>query len=409
MKVAHVQLGLRENLPQFIILILVNAFVGGMVGLERTIMPSFASTVFHIQAKTAILSFITVFGISKAVSNYFSGQLAGKIGRKNVLIAGWILAIPIPFLMIFAHTWNLIIFTNILLGIHQGLTWSSTVIMKIDLVGEKHRGLAMGLNEFAGYLSVALMAMLTSLIAQKFGVTPYPFYLGVGLSVLGLGFSIFFVNDTTQHSLQEAKISNIPKLTHVVWETTWKNPRLGSVTQAGLVNNLNDGMVWGLLPILLANKGYHLGEIGFIAAVYPGFWGFSQLITGKLGDIYPKKNLLFWGMFFQGFALLLMPFLWNMVQWVFVSAILGIATALVYPTFLATISQYTHPSDRAHSLGVFRFWRDMGYAIGALATGIIADSFGINTSIFTIALLTLLSSLIIKIRFNEHEASNHNS
>jgi len=398
----QVQLGLKENLSQFILLIVVNAFVGGMIGLERSIMPVFAQTVFHIEAKTAILSFITVFGISKAISNYFSGVLSEKIGRKNVLLLGWILAIPIPFLMIHAYSWSFVVFTNVLLGIHQGLAWSSTVVMKIDLVGEKHRGLAMGLNEFAGYLSVAAVAMITAFIANKFGVTPFPFYVGIALSIFGLLLTIFFIHDTRKHSLMEATASNLPRLKNIFIDTTWRNPKLGSVTQAGLVNNLNDGMIWGLLPVILSIQGFHLKQIGVIAAVYPAFWGLGQLITGKLADLYPKQHLLFWGMFIQGAVLLILPFNSNYLFWILLSAILGIGTALVYPTFLASIAQYTHPSDRSKSLGVFRFWRDLGYAFGAIITGIIADKFGINASIFSIAGVTLLSALIIKVRFKEN-------
>lgn len=397
-----VQLGLRENLPQFILLVIVNAFVGGMVGLERSIMPIFAQTVFHIEAKTAILSFITVFGVSKAVSNYFSGVLSDKMGRKNVLIFGWLLAIPIPFLMIHAYSWTFVVFTNVLLGIHQGLAWSSTVVMKIDLVGDKNRGLAMGLNEFAGYLSVATVAMFTAFLAHKFGVSPYPFYVGIVLSVFGLLLTVIFVKDTHKHSQFEAAVSSVPRLKHVFLDTSWRNLKLGSVTQAGLVNNLNDGMIWGLLPVILTIQGFQLKEIGVVAAVYPAFWGLGQLVTGKLADLYPKQHLLFWGMFIQGLVLLLMPLNSNFLFWMLLSAILGIGTALVYPTFLASIAHYTHPADRAKSLGIFRFWRDLGYAIGAVLTGIIADQFGINASIYAIAGVTLLSALIIKVRFNEN-------
>lgn len=398
----QIKLGLRENLPQFLLLVIVNAYVGGMVGIERSIMPLFASTVFHIQAKAAVLSFITVFGISKAVSNYFSGKLAGEIGRKNVLVLGWILALPIPFLMIYATSWTWVVWTNVLLGIHQGLAWSSTVVMKIDLVGEKQRGFAMGLNEFAGYLSVAAIAMLTAFIAQHFGVSPFPFYVGIVLAILGLFTTIFFVRDTTQHTKKESQNSIIPRLQKTFSETTWKHPVLSSVSQAGLVNNLNDGMVWGLLPVILAQQGFQLKSIGIIAAIYPAFWGVGQLITGKMADLYSKKSLLFWGMFLQGLTLLFMPVTSHLIIWVILSAILGIGTALVYPTFLATIAQFTHPADRANALGIFRFWRDLGYAFGAVITGFIADKFGVNISIYAIALITLLSAFMIQIRFKEN-------
>ncbi len=403
-----IQLGLKENWKQFTLLVIVNAFVGGMVGMERSILPLLASETFHIQAKFAVLSFITIFGVSKAVANFFSGKLSDKIGRRNVLILGWILAIPVPYIIIYAQSWNWVVFANVLLGIHQGFAWSSTVVMKIDLVGEKQRGLAMGLNEFAGYLSVAIMAMITAFVAEKYGVRPYPFYLGIGLIILGLIVTFFFVKDTLKHSQQESKSSNIPQLKNVFVDTTWRNSNLGSITQAGLVNNLNDGMVWGILPVLLALQHFNLKEIGIVAGIYPAIWGLGQLVTGKMADLFSKKRMLFWGMTIQGIALILMIFAHNFYAWVSISAALGIGTALVYPTFLASIAQYTNPMDRAQSLGVFRFWRDLGYAIGAVSTGIIADNFGINAAIFSIAVVTLLSAIIIQIRFKEHGNININ-
>jgi len=403
-----IQLGLKENWKQFTLLVIVNAFVGGMVGMERSILPMLASETFHIQAKFAILSFITIFGVSKAVANFFSGKLSDKIGRRNVLILGWILAIPVPYIIIYAQSWNWVVFANVLLGIHQGFAWSSTVVMKIDLVGEKQRGLAMGLNEFAGYLSVAIMAMITSFVAEKYGVRPYPFYLGIGLIILGLIVAIFFVKDTLKHSQHESKSSNIPQLKNVFVDTTWRNSNLGSITQAGLVNNLNDGMVWGLLPVLLALQHFNIKEIGIVAGIYPAIWGLGQLVTGKMADLFSKKRMLFWGMSIQGSALFVMIFADSFLEWICISAVLGIGTALVYPTFLASIAQCTNPIDRAQSLGVFRFWRDLGYAIGAVSTGIIADHFGINTAIFSIALVTLLSAIIIQIRFKEHGNININ-
>lgn len=403
-----IQLGLKENWKQFSLLVIVNAFVGGMVGMERSILPLLASETFHIQAKFAVLSFITIFGVSKAVANFFSGYLSDKIGRRNVLILGWILAIPVPYIIIYAQSWNWVVFANVLLGIHQGFAWSSTVVMKIDLVGEKQRGLAMGLNEFAGYLSVALMAMLTAFVAQKYGVRPYPFYLGIGLIILGLIFTIFFVKDTLKHSQQESKSSNVPVLKNVFMDTTWRNSNLGSITQAGLVNNLNDGMVWGLLPVLLALQHFELKEVGMIAGIYPAIWGLGQLITGKMADVFSKKRMLFWGMAIQGIALFVMIYANSFFEWICISAVLGIGTALVYPTFLASIAQYTNPKDRAQSLGVFRFWRDLGYAIGAVSTGIIADHFGINAAILCIAAVTLLSALVIQLRFKENGNININ-
>lgn len=393
-----VTLGLKQNLNQFILLIIVNAFVGGMVGLERSILPQIAEQDFHIAAKTAILSFIVVFGVVKAITNYFTGSMANKVGRKNLLVIGWLFALPVPFILMQATSWNWIIVANIFLGINQGLAWSSTVVMKIDLVGEKNRGLAMGLNEFAGYLSVAVVAFFTGWIAAHYGLRPYPFYIGIGLSLLGLFTSFFFIKDTKHHVAAEASENKIPRLKHVFWDTTLFDRNLGSVTQAGLINNLNDGMAWGLFPILLASKNFSLAQIGVVTAVYPAVWGIGQLITGKLSDHFCKKRMLFWGMFLQGLTLLLFVFASSLVHYIFLAALLGWGTAMVYPTFLATVAENTHPHDRPKSLGVFRLWRDLGYSIGAILTGIIADAFGINASVIVIGLLTLISSLIIQYR-----------
>lgn len=391
----ELKLGLKENINQFLLLILVNAFVGGMVGLERSILPQIAEQEFHLAVNTAILSFIVVFGIVKAVTNYFTGSLANKFGRKNLLVFGWIIGIPIPFILMLADNWNWIIAANVLLGINQGLTWSSTVVMKIDLVGEKNRGLAMGLNEFAGYLSVAIIAFLTGWIAGEYGLRPYPFYIGILLTFLGLVVSVFFIKDTRHHVGMESSSSTIPRLKNVFWDTTLFDRNLGSVTQAGLINNLNDGMAWGLFPILLAQKNYNIEEIGVITATYPAVWGIGQLITGKMSDHFRKKRMLFWGMLLQGIALLFFVFANSFYDYLILSCILGWGTAMVYPTFLATIAENTHPIDRAKSLGVFRLWRDLGYAIGAILTGIIADLVGINASIIVIGILTVFSAIII--------------
>lgn len=396
----QIQLGLKENWKQFALLVIINAFVGGMVGLERSILPRIAEVEFHIAAKTAILSFIIVFGIVKAITNYFTGALANKVGRKNLLTIGWIIGIPVPFVLMFADSWNWIVFANILLGINQGLTWSSTVVMKIDLVGEKQRGFAMGLNEFAGYLAVALVAFLTSYIASAYGLRPYPFYVGVVLVLLGFFSSWLLVKDTRHHVSAETTTSKVPLLKNIFWETTWKHKNLGSVTQAGLINNLNDGMAWGLFPILLASKGFTIAQIGIVTAVYPAVWGIGQLFTGKMADHFCKKNMLFWGMILQGIALLVLTWADTFNQFILLSVILGWGTAMVYPTFLATVAENTHPQDRAKSLGVFRLWRDLGYAIGAIITGVIADWLGIYASVLFIGLLTLLSGGIIFYRMN---------
>lgn len=395
-----VQLGLKENRKQFVLLVIINAFVGGMVGLERSILPRMADVEFHRTAKTAILSFIIVFGIVKAITNYYAGTLSNKYGRRKLLIAGWIIAIPVPFILMFAPSWNWIIAANLLLGINQGLSWSSTVLMKIDLVGEKQRGFAMGLNEFAGYIAVALVAFLTGWVASEYGIRPYPFYIGTGLVVLGLTSSIFFIKDTRHHVARETLTNTVPRLKNIFWETTWKNKNLGPVTQAGLINNLNDGMAWGLFPILLASKGFSIAEIGIITAVYPAIWGLGQLFTGKLADRFCKKDMLYTGMLLQAIALLVLIRANSMTHFIILSSILGWGTAMVYPTFLATVAENTNPQDRAKSIGIFRLWRDLGYAIGAILTGIIADLFTMQAAILFIGVLTLLSAMIIRFRMN---------
>jgi MFS family permease len=396
-----VQLGLKENWRQFTLLVIVNAFVGGMIGMERSIFPQFASLEFGIDSKTAILSFITAFGISKAITNYFTGKVANIYGRKNLLLFGWLLAIPVPFLLIYAPSWNWVIFANVLLGISQGLTWSSTVVMKIDIVGQKNRGFAMGLNEFAGYFSVGIVAFLTGYVANKYGVTPYPFYIGVFISIVGFLLSAFWVKDTRLFVQKETDTNFTSKLNNVFIETTFKNKTLSSVTQAGLINNLNDGMIWGLLPIVLLSLHFNNSQIGIITATYPAVWGIGQLFTGKMSDHYSKKQMLFFGMLLQGVAILFIPFTTKFYDLIFIAVILGVGTALVYPTFLSTIAQVTSPNQRAESIGVFRLWRDLGYAIGAVISGITADLFGVEYAIFLISGLTILSSLIIKLRMPE--------
>lgn len=401
--------GLKENWKQFMFLVIINAFIGGMVGLERAILPQIAESEFHIAAKTAILSFIIVFGIVKAITNYFTGALADKVGRKKLLVIGWLFALPVPLILMFANHWNWIIVANILLGINQGLTWSSTVVMKIDLVGEKQRGFAMGLNEFAGYLSIAIVAFLTGWIAGEYGLRPYPFYIGIVFSISGLLGSLLLVKDTKHHVIQETNSNQIALLKNIFWDTTWKNKNLGSITQAGLINNLNDGMVWGILPMLLFQKKFSLEQIGIITATYPAVWGLGQLVTGKMADYFCKKDMLFVGMLLQGMSLLAMPWAITMPHYLILSVILGWGTAMVYPTFLATVAENTHPLDRPKSLGIFRFWRDLGYAIGAVLTGVIADRFGINTSIIFVAIITIVSSLIIHIRMTcQDKISNTN-
>ena len=391
-------LGLKENWQQFTLLVIVNAFVGGMVGLERSIIPQLAELEFGLSSKSAILSFIVAFGITKAIANYFTGRLANKIGRRNLLIIGWLVAFPIPILLIYASNWAWIVGANVLLGISQGLTWSSTVVMKMDLVGEKQRGLAMGINEFAGYLAVGIVAFLTGYIAQHYGIRPYPFYIGIAMVVFGFLITLFWIKDTHTFVSAEAKTSNIVTSDNVFWNTTFTDKTLSAVTQAGLVNNLNDGMIWGLLPVFLLQLNFNNQNIGIITAIYPTVWGIGQLFTGKLSDIFSKKKMLFWGMFLQGIAIVLLPMLHAFTSLALISAFLGIGTALVYPTFLSTIAQVTNPSQRAESIGTFRLWRDLGYALGALISGITADVFGLTYAILLIGLLTLISSVIIQVR-----------
>lgn len=398
----NIKLGLKENWRQFTLLVIVNGFVGAMIGMERAIFPQFAEEIFGITSKSAILSFITAFGLSKAATNYLTGRLANRFGRKNLLLFGWILAFPIPFILIYAGSWNWVIFANVLLGISQGLTWSSTVVMKIDLVGEKDRGFAMGLNEFAGYFAVGIVAFLSSYLADRYGITPYPFYLGVGISIIGFLLSLFFVRDTRVFVNQETIKNQSVPLKGVFLETSFKNKSLSSITQAGLVNNLNDGMIWGLLPILLLSLDFNTENIGLLTAIYPTVWGLGQLFTGKLADVYSKKKMLFWGMLMQGLAILIIPAFGDFKVFVVISVFLGVGTALVYPTFLAAIAEVTTPNQRAETIGTFRLWRDLGYAIGAIISGITADLFGVTYAILLIGVITVLSAVVIQVRMPEN-------
>lgn len=393
-----IKLGLKENWPQFTILVIINTFVGGMIGMERTIIPQFATIEFGVASKTALLSFITSFGLTKAITNYFTGRLANRFGRKNMLVSGWLVAIPIPFILIYANHWNWVILANILLGISQGLTWSSTVLMKIDLVGEKDRGLAMGLNEFSGYVAVGLVAFLSGWIADKYGITPYPFYIGIFISMAGLLLTLIMVKDTRAFVQHESLTDHTGPLQNIFIETSFKNKTLSAVTQAGLISNLNDGMIWGLLPVLLLSLHFNTKDIGIIAAIYPTIWGIGQLFTGKMSDIYSKKRMLFIGMLLQGLAILMIPQTTSFIGLGSISTALGLGTALVYPTFLSAIAQATSPIQRAESIGIFRLWRDLGYAIGAIISGVTADLLGIEYAIYLIGGLTLVSALVIKSR-----------
>lgn len=403
---SNIKLGLKENAFQFTLLVIVNAFVGAMIGLERTLLPQIAEKDFGMVAKTAILSFIVVFGLSKAFTNYFAGRFSDKYGRKIVLVVGWLFAIPVPFLLIKAPNWNWIIIANIFLGISQGLTWSTTVIMKIDLVGNKQRGLAMGLNEFAGYFAVAISALLTGYIASLYSLRPEPFYLGIVYVVLGLLLSIFLVNETKHHVQHEIKKHHGEEITplsqkEIFLKTSFTDKNLSSVTQAGFVNNLNDGMAWGLFPMLYATLNFDLKTIGVLAAVYPASWGLLQIITGYASDKVGRKWPIVLGMWIQAIGIGVVA-LTSSFWWFFVGNLfLGLGTALVYPTFLAAIGDVAHPSWRASSVGIYRLWRDSGYAAGAIIAGLTADYFGLRSAIWLVAFFTFLSGIVVVFRMKE--------
>lgn len=400
---ANIRLGLRANWQQFALLIVVNAFVGAMVGLERTVVPLIAEADFGLVSRTAVLSFIVTFGVVKAIANLFAGSLGDRWGRKRILIAGWLVGMPVPLLIIFAPSWGWIIFANVLLGINQGLCWSTTVIMKIDLVGPKQRGLAMGLNEFAGYLAVSLAALGSGYLAAAYGLRPAPFLPGLVLAVLGLLFSFFFVRETRPFAELEAQLGgvektgneDVPSFAQILLLTSWKDKTLFSVSQAGMVNNLNDGMVWGLLPLFLAGFGLSVERIGLLAAAYPGVWGVSQLFTGALSDRIGRKGLIASGMWVQAVGIGLLVWGRSFSWWLTAVALLGLGTGMVYPTLLAAISDVAHPTWRGSAVGVYRLWRDGGYAVGALASGFLADLLGMNAAIAAIGVLTLLSGVVV--------------
>lgn len=404
-----ITLGLRANWEQFTLLVVVNAFVGAMVGMERTLVPLIAEDEFGLVSKSVVLSFLVSFGVVKALANLFAGRLSDKWGRKKILIAGWLVGLPVPFLIIFAPNWNWIIFANVLLGINQGLCWSTTVIMKIDLVGPKQRGLAMGLNEFAGYLAVSFAAAATGFLSASYGLRPAPFYPGIAIAVAGLLFSIFFIRETLPHTKVEARlVANAGNPGHtqlsfrqVFWLTSWKDKNLFSASQAGLVNNLNDGMMWGLFPIFLAGFGVPLAQIGVLAATYPGVWGVSQLVTGALSDRIGRKWLIAGGMWCQAVGIGVLVMGRSFGPWYLGAVLLGVGTAMVYPTLLAAISDVAHPAWRASAVGVYRLWRDLGYAIGALLAGLLADLFGISIAIAAVGALTFVSGVIIAVVMRE--------
>jgi len=407
------RLGLRANLAQFSLLVAVNALVGGMLGQERTVLPLLAEREFGLTAYTSALTFILAFGSTKAVTNYFAGTFCDRYGRKPVLVAGWLIALPVPLLLIWAPSWGWVIAANVLLGINQGLTWSTTVIMKIDLAGPDRRGLAMGLNEAAGYLALAATALGTGYLAARYGLRPEPFYLGVAYAALGLGLSTLAVRETRDHARLEAGTHAAradgrhdhlhADLTsrEVLLQTSFREPALSAASQAGMVNNLNDGLAWGLFPVLFAAAGLSITQIGILAALYPAVWGFGQLATGALSDRIGRKPLITGGMFLQAGALALVAVADSFAVWAAAAVALGAGTAMVYPTLLAAIGDVAHPAWRARSVGVYRLWRDGGFAVGALTAGLLADLFSITTAVWTVAGLTAGSGLVVALRMYE--------
>jgi MFS family permease len=401
------RLGIRENIGQFSLLVLVNAFVGAMVGMERTILPSIAQHDFQLAAKTAVLSFIVVFGITKALTNYLAGRLSDRFGRKHVLVGGWVVAVPVPFLLMWAPTWSWVLFANALLGVSQGLAWSTTVIMKIDLAGPKKRGLAMGLNEFAGYFAVAGSALATGVVAARYGLRPEPFFLGVAFVAFGLLLSLIVVRETKHHVAAESKLhgalpeGGMPSPREVFWKTSLLDRNLSSVSQAGLVNNLNDGMAWGLFPLFFAAAHLGIDHIGTLAAIYPATWGIAQLFTGAWSDRVGRKWLIATGMWVQAVGIAAVVMSSRYAGFAVGASLLGVGTAMVYPTLLAAIGDVAHPSWRASSVGVYRLWRDLGYAIGAVVAGATADALGLPAAMWLVAGLTCASGAIVAIRMTE--------
>ena len=399
-----IALGLRENWRQFSLLVLVNAFVGGMVGLERTVVPLIGSEEFRIASTTIVVSFIASFGVVKACANLVSGHLADLYGRRHLLIVGWLFGLPVPFMIAWGPSWGWVIAANALLGINQGLAWSMTVVMKVDLVGAKSRGLAVGLNEFAGYLAVGATAFATGYIAERHGLRPAPFFIGIAYAVLGLLISVLLIRDTRAHVAlevaQHGRTAEAMGFWQVFRRTSFGDRNLFAASQAGLVNNLNDGMSWGILPLFFTGYGLSIERIGVLKAVYPTVWGVLQTVTGPLSDRWGRKGLIAAGMWVQAVGLLLTAFAQEFGWWLLASALLGLGTAMVYPTLIAAVSDASHPSWRARSLSVYRFWRDLGYAIGALCAGIIADAFGMQWAIVAIGGVTFASGAVVALVMN---------
>ena len=403
-----IRLGLAANWAQFTLLVVVNVFVGGMIGQERTVLPLLAEEEFGLTGFTVVLTFIVAFGLVKAITNFAAGALSDRLGRKPILVAGWIIGFPVPLLLIWAPTWGWVVAANVLLGVNQGLTWSTTVIMKIDLAGPKQRGLAMGFNEAAGYIAVSLTALLTGFIAAEAGLRPEPFYVGIAYAALGLGLSTLAVRETKEYADYEATLhpeseglDRSVSTGQVFVRMTITEPSLSSASQAGLVNNLNDGMAWGLLPIFFAGAGLGIGRIGILAAVYPAVWGVGQLITGAWSDRVGRKPLIVAGMWIQAFAIGLIAIVGTFAAWVASMALLGVGTAFVYPALLAAVGDHAHPAWRASAVGVYRFWRDLGFAVGALLTGVVADLANAQAAIWVVAVITAGSGVLVAVRMRE--------
>jgi MFS family permease len=401
-----VRLGLAANLAQFGLLVAVNALVGGLLGQERTVLPLLATQTFGLSGYTSALTFILAFGAVKAVTNFAAGTLSDRYGRKPVLLAGWAAGMPVPLLLIWAPSWGWVVAANVLLGVNQGLAWSTTVIMKIDLVGPARRGLAMGLNEAAGYGAVAATAMATGYLAAAHGLRPVPFYLGIAYAALGLGLTLFAVRETRGHADHEAAAHHTTadaalSTRQVATLTSFREPALSAVSQAGMVNNLNDGLAWGLFPILFAAHGMSIAQVGVLAALYPGVWGLGQLLTGPASDRYGRKPLIVAGMLIQAAALAVVAWADTFPVWAFAAVLLGVGTALVYPTLLAAVGDVAHPAWRARAVGVYRLWRDGGFALGALLAGVLADLFGIPVATYAVAALTAVSGLLVAARMYE--------
>lgn len=408
-----ITLGLKENWQQFTLLVIINAFVGAMIGLERTILPLIAEADFGLVSKTAVLSFLISFGLVKALANLFAGRLGDRYGRKPILILGWLIGLPVPLVIMFAPSWGWVVFANVLLGINQGFCWSTTVIMKIDLVGPKQRGLAMGLNEFAGYLAVSLSALATGYLAATYGFRPIPFVPGLAFAGLGLFFSLFFVRETRAYARLEAQLVNNSSslgnndnsanlsFKQVFLHTSWQDKSLFSASQAGMVNNLNDGMVWGLVPLFLVGFDVPLQQVALVAATYPAVWGLGQLVTGALSDRWGRKWLIVGGMWLQAVGIGLFVMGRTMSVWMVAAALLGFGTAMVYPTLLASVSDVAHPVWRGTAVGVYRLWRDMGFALGGILAGLLADFFNLSIAIAAIGMLTFLSGAVVAVVMQE--------